>query len=155
MAEGIVIATGVDGKPSIWPARAFKRDNRGVFYDFHNRIVPPPTVGIGMDSAVAPQTAKRKLIVGKDTSVEDELIRLLLPTLKRLCNEAESEAEDGVEEEQKAMFDNADNGEGERFNEATESYKQQRQHWFGINAANLRNRGRAYASVAANAYKGH
>jgi hypothetical protein len=149
------IAQGLDGKPSLWPVNAVSRDRNGVFKDIRGRIVKAPAdrLGAAMDSA---QPAKRRKPVGKDTSVEDTLIRRLLPTLKKMADE--SFAEDDAESEQQQYGESEANDEELNEQAGIVNVSEQnktRLDWLAINERNRAGRGRAYAPVAANASKGH
>ena len=53
MATAFHIATGLDGKPSIWPAAAISKDVNGVFRDIRGRVVGRGNkrTAIGKDAA--------------------------------------------------------------------------------------------------------
>jgi len=157
MATGIHIATGLNGQRSIWPAAAISFNPKtGEYKDFKGRVVKPvgDRMGVALDGANGGQPAKRKP-VGKDSDkVADALVRKLLPALKRMVAET-AEGEDGKEEEQEALFGGTAEDSTEQYAEGMSGYAEAKAYWAGVNANNLRNRGRAYASVAARANKGH
>jgi hypothetical protein len=154
MAEAIVVATGLDGKPSIWPAKAVSKSADGVFRDYRGRVVPLP--GVAMDSTDANSHARRKS-VGNDTSLEDALMDKLFPTLRRMVDEAmAAEGEDGVEEEAKALgLEGEDEAITSSYAEGISSYADAKAYWNGVNERSRAGRSRAYAPPAANASKGH
>jgi hypothetical protein len=132
---------------------AVSKDRNGVFRDIRGRTIPSPSdrMGMAMDSL---QPAKP---VGRDTSAEDMLIRRLLPKLKKMADSsANAEATDDMESENRDLFGaEAADETTNRYAEGMSAYAESRRYWQGVNANNLRNRGRAHAPVNAVASKGH
>lgn len=153
------IVQGLDGKPSLWPAAAISFNPKtGEYKDFKGRVVKAvgDRLGKALDSTDGGQPAKRHKPVGKDSSVEDTLIRKLLPTLKRIANEAAT-AEDDAESEQQQYGEPEANDEELSEKAGIVNVSEQsktRLDWLAINERNRAGRGRAYAPVAANASKG-
>lgn len=113
------IATGLDGKPSIWPVKALSKDKNGVFRDIKGRVV----AGVAMDAAstnadedFSPEVkakiarAKRKVALdAEEDALAELLIGLLMPSLKAMVM-------DDMEAEQAAQgsFSSEDESELER-----------------------------------------
>lgn len=139
-----------------------KSHAKGFIY-WPTRISP----AVAMDAAIDPATAteseiakllQRKHPVGKDADI---LVRLLLPTLKRIASEAETEATDNAEEEADDLGmtgeDSADESAESNMVSlfANDFYKAERERWASVNRNNTQRRGQGFAPVAANASKGH
>lgn len=105
-----VISTGVDGKPSIWPASAISRDKHGVFRDYKGNVVG---VGTEMDTAT-PTKSNATAVDAFANRIADNLLAALQreddAAIERQVRAAM--AFDGKEEEQEALFDDNE-GEAE------------------------------------------
>lgn len=144
----IHLVNGIDGKSTtLWPVNAISRDANGVFKDIRGRIVKAPAdrLGAAMDSA---QPAKRRKPVGKDNSTIDALVRKLLPTLKRIADEAE--AQDDADAEQEALFGAEANDEELNEKAGIVNVSEQsktRLQWLEINKRNAERRGLPYSAI--------
>lgn len=119
-----VIATGLDGKPSIWPVNAVSRDKAGVFRDIKGRVVG----GVAMDAApkgsdaVQGKIQRAKRIVARNAE-DDAAIRKLFPSLVAATN-------DDAEREQEAFDEpEAEDNEAETIAAYNDAVKAERERW--------------------------
>jgi hypothetical protein len=147
----IHIVQGLNGQRSIWPAAAVSFNPKtGEYKDFKGRVVKAVSdrLGKALDSADGGQPAKRRKPVGKDNSAEDILIRKLLPTLKKMADEAAT-AEDDADAEQEALFGGTAEDEAQPLNEIVNVSEQSktRLQWLAINKRNAERRGLPYSAI--------